>query len=241
MATQTTNGTISPTIDIASAKTPGAFRSISEFELPGESLGRVQLLVAGISPLIMHQWSKKQRDQLEAAQTGRARSAKGARVPAEEASAAAYVLPGCENLPDAWDPDWEHGTVKYYFPAAAFRHAFIYGCGQVGDVKKYPKTKAAGWVFINNDKPVIDFDEAEVRTDITRNPTQPKYRPMFTNWRTVLDVSYDTKALSLEELVYLFDLGLSKGGVGEWRPSSPKNKSGSYGRANVTHVNPMTG
>jgi hypothetical protein len=90
----------------------------------------------------MHRWSEKALKALEDAQTGKAKQQKAARIPAEEWLAAAYVIAGREE-----QPDWQPG--KYFFPASAFKHAFLYGVAQLDD-KRIPKTKATGWVYIGD-------------------------------------------------------------------------------------------
>lgn len=179
--------------------------------------------------MIQHRWSEKAAKQLEDSQTGRARAQRTARVPEEEGRAAAYVVPGRD--------DWDDGKPgKYCHPGTAFKHAFLYGVAQLNDVKAMPKTKATGWVFIDDDDPVLTFDRMEFRMDIGRKPTQPIYRPYFYGWGCDLAVGYNGRTITLEQVVALFDLGGFSGGIGEWRPSAPNNKSGSFGRFRITGV-----
>jgi hypothetical protein len=199
---------------------------IRHLEIPQLNIGLATLHIGGITPLITHAWSAKAAKLIEDKVTGKAKAQRGVKDPEQEWRESAYIISGKEKL-----PDWQPG--KYYLPSSMFKHAFIYGVGQLDDVKTMPKTKATGWVFLDAD-PVLAFDSCDLRMDITRNPTQPVYRPQFNNWSVDLDVGYNANAISLEQVVALFDLGGFSGGIGEWRPSSPKNKSGSYGRFRVT-------
>lgn len=203
---------------------------IRGFEIPRPVMKQATLHLRGISPLIMHRWSEKARKQLEDAQTGRARAQKSARQPEEEAYAAAYIVPGREG--------WDNGkTGKFYFPAPAFKHAFLYGVSQLDDIKRFPKTKATGWVFVDAD-PTITADSIRMREDtgrIGQGTTTMVYRLQFDGWSTDLDITYNANTITVEQIVALFDLGGS-GGVGEWRPTSPKNKSGDYGRFVVSGI-----
>jgi hypothetical protein len=177
----------------------------------------------------MHKWSDKALKMLEDSQTGRAKGQREAKQPLEEARAGAYVVPGRE--------DWEDGKPgKYCFPAPAFKHAFLYGVSQLDDTKKFPKTKTTGWVFVNSD-PVLRFAEMAMRSDVGRigQGTSMVYRFMFTGWEVDLDVTYNANTITVEQVAALFDLG-GTGGVGEWRPTSPKNKSGDFGRFVVLGV-----
>lgn len=219
MATTAKNGAAAATTEAP---------DIRSIEIPQINFRQAILHVAGISPLICHRWSEKAARAIEDAQTGKAKQQKAARVPAEEFISAAYILPGKEA-----EPDWEPG--KYFFPASAFKHAFLYGVAQIADTKRLPKTQATGWVFPDAD-PILEFERCELRTDITRNPVQPVYRPYFFDWGCDLHVSYNDRTITLEQVVSLFDLGGFSGGIGEWRPSAPKNKSGSFGRFRIDRV-----
>lgn len=218
MTTAATNGT-----STAADSTP----DIRGFEIPRPQMLRAVVRLEGISSLIMHKWSAKQLKQLEDSQTGKPKEQRTAKIPEQEARDAAYVVPGRE--------DWEDGKEgKYCFPAPAFKHAFLYGVSQLDDVKKFPKTKATGWVFIDSD-PVLDFESCMMRTDVGRNPTQMVYRLEFHGWGCDLPITYNANTITLEQIAALFDLG-GTGGVGEWRPTSPKNKSGDHGRFRVLGV-----
>lgn len=201
---------------------------IRGFEIPRPKILQATVHIVGLSPLIAHRWTEKAMKMMEDAQTGKAKGMKEKRNPEQEAWDAAYVVPGREDLPNG-----EEG--KYCFPAPAFKHAFLYGVSQVDDVKKFPKTRATAWVFIDSD-PVIQYESISLRTDtgrIGQGTATMIYRPQFNGWGVDLDISYNSAAITLDQIVALFDLG-GTGGVGEWRPTSPKNKSGDFGRFYVS-------
>lgn len=207
---------------------PEALDDIRGLSIPRPKIQSAVLSLKGISPLIMHKWSAKAIAMLEGSQTGKAKAQKEARRPVEEAYEGAYIVPGMEDKDDG-----EFG--KFYFPAPAFKHAFLYGVAQTSDVRQFPKTKAAGWVFVDAD-PIIAAEQIRMRTDtgrIGQGTATMIYRLQFDDWTADLPVSYNANAISLEQVVALFDLG-GTGGVGEWRPTSPKNKSGDFGRFVVT-------
>jgi hypothetical protein len=201
---------------------------ITRMEIPQLEIKQAVLRVQGISPLIMHKWSEKAEEMLAGVVTGAPKAQRGNVVPEESWRDAAYVISGKEDM-----EDWKPG--KYYFPAAAFKHAFLYGCAQIKDVKNFPKSQATGWVYIDND-PVLEFESVDLRRDIGRKPVQPIYRPQFNNWGCELFIGYNARAISIEQIVSLFDLGGFSGGIGEWRPSSPINKSGSFGRFRIPSI-----
>lgn len=201
--------------------------STQEIQIPQLDFRPVVLTIQGTSPLIMNRWSEKAMKQIEDKQTGKAAQKKAARNPEAEYKDAAYVVTGGEDL-----PDWEPG--KYFFPASAFKHAFLFGVAQLNDVKTFPKTRATGWFFPTLDEPVLGFDSVTLRKgDIGRNPTRPLYRPQFNNWRIDLPIEYEAFSITLEQVIAILDRGLQMGGIGEWRPSAPTNKTGMFGRARV--------
>lgn len=203
---------------------------IRGLDIPRPQMKQATIHLQGVSPLIMHRWSEKARKMLEDAQTGKAKAQKSARQPEEEAYASAYIVPGRE--------DWENGKVgKFYFPAPAFKHAFLYGVSQLDDIKKVPKTKATAWVFVDAD-PTIVADSIRMREDtgrIGQGTATMVYRLQFDGWTADLDITYNANSITISQIVALFDLG-GTGGVGEWRPTSPKNKSGDYGRFVVAGI-----
>jgi hypothetical protein len=199
-----------------------------QIAIPEIEIRQAMLTIRGVSPLIVHRWSEKALKALEDSQTGKAKQKKGPRIPEEEWRAACYVIPGKEDA-----EDWKPG--KYYFPASGLKHAYLYGIVMLGDPKSFPKSRATGWVFMNDD-PTLAFESVTLRTDIGRNPTQPVYRPQFNGWSMELAVDYDAQSITLEQVVAIMDRGLYTGGIGEWRPSAPKNKTGSFGRARIESV-----
>lgn len=211
-------------------KLPGDAPDIREFTIPRPEIRYATLALEGISPLIMHKWSDKALNMLQDSQTGRAKAQRKARDPEQEARDAAYVIPGNEDMEDGAEG-------KYYFPAPAFKHAFLYGVAQLDDTKKFPKTKATGWLFIDRD-PVLTFDELVIRSDtgrIGQGTSTMIYRPQFNGWSVDLDISYNAHTITPEQIVALFDLG-GMGGIGDYRPTSPKNKTGDFGRFRVVGI-----
>lgn len=205
---------------------PEVVDDVRAFVIPRPETRHARLAIVGISPLIQHAWSAKAVKALEDSQTGKAKAPRAAKQPEREAMDAAYIVPGHEGDPD------EPG--KFYHPASAFKHAYLYGCAQLDDVKRFPKTRATGWMFVDAD-PILTFESVTFRPDITRNPTQMVYRPMFDGWGCELEISYNANSITLEQVAAIMDLG-GVGGIGEWRPSAPTNKSGSYGRFRVDGV-----
>lgn len=199
-------------------------------QIPQLDFRPVELTIQSTSPLIMNRFAEKAMKQLEDKQTGKASQKKAARDPEQEYKDAAYVVAGAEDL-----PDWKPG--KYYFPSSAFKHAFLFGVAQLNDVKTFPMKRATGWFFPTVDQVILDFSSVTLRRgDVGRNPTRPLYRPQFNDWSVKLPIEYEAFSITLEQVVAILDRGLQMGGIGEWRPSAPKNKTGMFGRARVVGV-----
>jgi hypothetical protein len=218
------NGAVSSEAELA--------RIVKAIEIPRLEEHHAVAQVRGLSPLIVHRFTEKARKQMEDKQTGKASGGKQLREPEKEARDAAYVVPGQERASD--------GTAgKYCVPAAAFKHAFLYGVAQLDDKTKFPKSRATGWFMVADD-PILEFESMVFRSDVGRiagGTPQHVYRPQFNEWGCQLIFTYNT--ISLEQAVALLDRGGRQGGIGDWRPSAPKNKTGSFGRFEVLNVDEL--
>jgi hypothetical protein len=86
------------------------------------------------------------------------------------------------------------------------------------------------------DQLVPILGEITMREDMPRNATgvaDLRFRNQIWPWEATLEIEYIASALTAEALIALVDAA-GFGGVGDWRPSSPKSKSGTYGRWTVT-------
>lgn len=174
--------------------------------------------IVGTSPLIMHRFSEKAKRQMLDNMQGR-KTPKQPKDPQAEYEAAFYRLKGGE----------------YGFPALAFKAAtvggarfysgvtmtalkqFMYLRGEVGDDGR-ALTRIEG-------EPIMREDVVTVG----RNGSDLRYRPQFTEWRAILEVTYVTSALTRGSVLSLIDAGGMGVGVGEWRPE----KDGDFGTYRV--------
>lgn len=60
-----------------------------------------------------------------------------------------------------------------------------------------------------------------------------RFRGCFPIWEAELEVEYNAKVLTAEQVVNLFQSGGYGCGICEWRPSAPECRSGEYGRFEV--------
>jgi hypothetical protein len=210
-------------------KAPTA-QNFREVQLPHIEVAAASIFIEGITSLIQHRWSSKAQQMMLDKQTKTAQKTREAKDPDEDFRSSLYVLPGHEN-----DPVGTPGA--YYHPASGFKQAAVEAC-RVLDDKSFNMTKVKALFFVDLD-PVLTFDQLVMRTDMVRigqGTSDIRFRGMFVGWGTHLSVSYNRSAISLEQVVNLFNLGGFHNGVGEWRPSSPKGKNGEHGRFRVVEV-----
>lgn len=169
----------------------------------------IRIPIVGTSPLIVHRFSEKAKRQMLDNMQGR-KSPKETKDPQAEYEACFYRLKG-------------HG---YGFPVVAFKLATI------GAARFYPRnavtmTALKQFVFFRGDvgddgQSLAPIDGSPVmREDVVRvgrGGTDLRYRPMFPEWSTTLEVTYVKSALTRGSVLSLVDAGGLGVGVGEWRP-----------------------
>lgn len=177
---------------------------------------RVQLRVVGDSPLVVHQWSEKAKQMMRDKQQKKAKGGKEIRDPQAEFEAALYRMPAGSPTP-------------YGFPAVAFKSVIV-GAARWSDGMKM--TELRGALHIDGDLVPV-YGTPVMREDMVRvgmGSADLRYRPDFGgDWSATLPITYNGSAISLEQIVYLLNLGGFGIGVGEFRPE----KNGSWGRFHV--------
>ena len=118
---------------------------------------------------------------------------------------------------------------KFGFPTLAFKAAAVDAGYQQKILDK--KTTARGAFHV-----VGEFAEIEgtptIREDMVKigmGVAQPAFRAEFKTWSTTLNIKLNTGAMSVEEVVNLFNVGGFSNGVGDWRPA----RDGNFGTFHV--------
>jgi len=187
----------------------------TEITLKKIDIVHTQLYVTGDSELVMHQWSEKAKRQMRDKQQKKASAAKEVRDPEAEYEATIYRMPDGAPSP-------------YGFPAVGFKSTIV-GAARWSDGVKM--TELRGALHIEGDLVPI-FGEPVMREDMVRvgmGAADLRYRASFFQWMARLDVAFNSAAISLEQIVYLLNVGGFGIGVGEFRPE----KDGSWGRFHV--------
>lgn len=169
--------------------------------------------LVGDSPLIVHAWSAKAKKEMLDKQMKKAKGAKAAKDPERDYEEAFYRL--------------DDGTPG--FPTIAFKSAAVAAGGRFSDGMKMSELR--GMFHINGELVPIQ-GKPSMREDMVRvgmGTADIRYRPEFKTWRVALPIRYNADAISLEQIVNLFNTAGFGVGVGEWRPE----KDGLYGMFHV--------
>lgn len=207
----------------------------------------IRVPVVGTAPLIVHNWSKKAKQQMLDAQQGK-RKVKEVREPVADYNASFYrIQTPADELP------------QYGFPVLGFKAATISAARFYG--KDVTMTMLKQCLFFmgimtpsdNQQLVKIEYDwdpamESFAIDDPNRNPhmredvvrlgqgsTDLRYRAEFYPWRTELVVTYVESALSEDSVLSLIDSGGLGVGVGEWRPQ----RGGQYGTYQIDQDRPV--
>ena len=181
----------------------------------------LHLTIKGVTGLILHNFGKKARDQIEHMQSDAAKKPRGARDPETEYEASYYRL--------------EDGS--FGFPCSGFKKCAIRAAKLVDGITM---TDCRQMFFVlpdGRDKTsqmdcVRIHGDAIERTDVVRlknGSADLRYRPEITNWHTTLRISYDKALTSPEQIASLFLRAGYSVGVGDWRPE----RDGDFGRFTV--------
>lgn len=101
-------------------------------------------------------------------------------------------------------------------------------------------TQAKLLFYVSGDGPeqLVPIDgEITMREDTPRNANGSpdlRYRNQVSNWTATLKITYLASKIDASSVVELVNAA-GVGGVGDWRPSSPKSSTGTYGTWEVAH------
>jgi len=187
-------------------------QEVQTVELLKLDIKQIKITLVGDSPLIVHQWSEKAKKQMLDAQMKKARQPKGAKDPERDFKDSLYLLADGKG---------------YGFPTIGVKAAAVTAAV---DCDMF-KTEARRAFHIDGDLVKIDGTPTP-REDMVRvgmGTADIRYRGEFKNWRTTFTLKFNSKVLSAEQIVNLFNIAGFGVGIGEWRPE----KNGSFGRFHV--------
>jgi hypothetical protein len=171
--------------------------------------------IVGTAPLIVHKFSEKAKRQMLDAMQGR-QSPKQAKDPDAEYETAFY----------------KHDDGTCGFPVIAFKAATV---GGARFYKSISMTALRQFVFMDAEFSKVAGQKLarivgvpHMREDVVKvgnGGTDLRYRPEFTEWSTLIEVTYVKSMLTRGSVLSLIEAGGMGVGVGEWRPE----KRGDFG------------
>lgn len=200
----------------AKAKTPSVSESNGTTpNVPPIALKILKVRVVGDSPLIVHAWSAKAKQEMLDKQMGKARPKREPKDPNADYEASFYRL--------------EDG--RYGFPSIAFKAATVSAARQVEGLTM---VFLRGAFHISGELTPIE-GTPRMREDTVRvgmGTADLRYRPEFVDWAATLQIRLNSRAMTLEQLVHLINQAGFSVGIGEWRPE----KDGANGMFHVESV-----
>lgn len=189
-----------------------------EVQVGGITIKTFRLKLRGTSPLISHKFSDRAQDAMLAKQmkTAIKSTGKEAKNPQRDYEESLYVL----------------GDGRYGFPISGFKNAAVDACTFMDGVKKTMMRGAFHLIDEHDGLTVID-GKPRMRKDNVRigmGTADIRYRAEFpAGWETTLLIKFNENAVSIPQIVQLFNAAGFGVGVGDWRPQ----KDGSYGMFEV--------
>lgn len=212
-------------------------------QIPAIKINYANLRIVGDSPLISHAWDEKAKRMILDKQLKKATAGKDIRRPAVEFANSLYWLTEKPDFDAMTDEDAQKAfnekiaTSKFGFPATAFKAAAIDGGFQQGVLATragtgdLAKTTVRGAMHIIGE--YVEIEGVPVpREDMVRvgqGGADLRFRAEFKTWSATLNIRYNVNAVSLEQIINLFNIGGFAVGVGDWRPA----KDGTFGTFHV--------
>ena len=192
---------------------------------------QIKVRIIGETPLVVHNWSKKSKEQMLNIMMQKAKSKKhDIKNPVEDFIESLYWLDckPAEYTETAFAAAIQNGA-RFGFPSTGFKAAAVSAGFRAGITKNRVSTNGA--FHVKGDMVEI-LGTPVMREDMVRvanGAPDIRYRGMFTEWEAELELNYNANVISAEQLVNLVNYGGYACGIGEWRPE----KGGDWGRYRV--------
>lgn len=176
----------------------------------------VRVPIIGTAPLLMAKFSDKSKRQMLEAQMGK-KNVKQPKNPKQLFMDAQYRL-----------------GKGFGMPAVCFKAAIV-GAARFFETKQLSMTMLRVAIHVAGEGPEdlvkLDAKAPIMHEGTVRNASgvaDLRYRPLFEKWGAILEITYPPSVLSIDSVIALVDAS-GLGGVGDWRPSSPKSFTGHFG------------
>lgn len=191
-----------------------------ELIIPAIAIKTLSVNIVGDTPLIMHAWDEKIKRAMLEKQMGKAKTKRHEiREPVREFISSMYWLSGApeEGTEEGFMKAISSGNAKFGFPSIGFKASAV----SAGYRSGVTKDKVSMYGAFHIDGQFVEINGIpEMREDMVRvgmGTADLRYRGEFKEWNAVVDIRYNSGAITAEQVVNLFNLGGFACGVGEWR------------------------
>lgn len=199
-------------------------------EIKPIKINEIEITIKGLSPLIVHNFDEKSRQQIVDAQMKKPK-VKEERNPIGDFMRSCYwITPMPKELTkEAFDKALSAGA-RFGFPAKGVKESIVAGAFR----NKMTKDKVSlyGAFLIPQELLEIDYKELVMREDYVRiahGGTDVRFRPEFRDWSMTFKIQYNENAYSLDEIINFINYGGFSCGLGEMRVE----KGGNFGSYTV--------
>lgn len=206
-------------------------------EIKPIELETVEITIVGTTPLIVHAWSHKAKQEMLDKQMGKAKKAKhDIKVPVNDFMAACYWL---SEQPEPGETD-EQAEANYLaaieagahfgFPVTGIKQSIIMGAKRGGLDVVATELRASFFLAGGTEHSTVDLAEIvtpeppTMREDMVKvggmsKTADIRHRPEFRDWEIPLKLTYNKNGkYSLEQIMNCVNVGGFACGIGEWRP-----------------------
>jgi hypothetical protein len=200
-------------------------------ELQPIQIKEITLNIVGVSPLIVHNWDVKAKQEMLDKQMGKAKTKKhDIKNPVRDMIESLYWIEGKPeaHTEEAFEQAIQNGA-RFGFPTNGLKASAVSAGYRAGVCKD--KVSQYGAFHIDGEFVEI-IGVPHIREDMVRvgmGTADIRFRGQFDEWSALIKVRYNSGVISSEQLVNLFQLGGFAVGIGEWRPE----KGGQFGMYEV--------
>lgn len=205
-------------------------------EIKPVDIAIVNVRIEGDTPLIVHRWDEKVKQEILDKEMGKAKKARAIKRPIDDFCRSMYWM---ENEPakDATDDEIMEAveTGRFGFKVTGVKQAAISSAYRSGMTKDKVSLQGAFFIDGEGEEQLVEIkgDKPHIREDMVRvgmGSADIRYRGEFDHWYMDLTLRYNKNGqYSLEQILNILNLGGFCCGIGEWRPE----KAGQNGMYHV--------
>jgi hypothetical protein len=205
--------------------------------IPQIEIKEFTIEVVGTAPLLVNNFSEKSRKEILDKQMGVAKGKKDKKDPFENFKGSLYILPDKQfpkqklvkaTTDQEWGDYWPYLKDTFGLPAPAFKNAMISSCRYIEDIAM---TTVTGAIHVVGFTVPIIYKRLYMREDVVRVGSFPnkvadiRHRGMFTDWSARLNIRYNARMFTPDQIANLLENAGFHVGVCEWRVE----KKGQFG------------